>query len=324
MTLAEQIAVLDGFEMSPADGRIGQVRASVTQYATAVMPGVLSRKNVIDPSEGANYSGGSSYAPGLPLMPSTVGLAGVASGVLPPRRHVIDPSGGANYTGGSSYAPGMPLLPSSSGLAQADGYGRAGLGQSGYGAAGLGNSFGSYVDQDLAGAFNGLEALRALDPSDGRIGQVRASVTQYATAVMPGVLSRKNVIDPSEGANYSGGSSYAPGLPLMPSSVGLAGLDAIKDDAFLGRLAPNLRPAFRKTASKASLAAKLKAAVAASNKARTASTPNARVAAMKNAQVLASQIARIRRTRRNILSSATVNGVPVYATRPYSPSGLWK
>lgn len=32
-----------------------------------------------------------------------------------------------------------------------------------------------------------------------------------------------STIDPSEGANYSGGASYSPGLPLLPSNAGLAG-----------------------------------------------------------------------------------------------------
>ena len=78
--LAEQIAVLDGLDgldMSPEDGRTGQVRARVDEYGRALIPGVLARRHVLDPSEGANYGGGSDYAPGMPLLASTVGLAGV-------------------------------------------------------------------------------------------------------------------------------------------------------------------------------------------------------------------------------------------------------
>lgn len=259
--LGEQIAVLDGLAaLDPNDGRIGQEQARVDQYGRPIMPGVLARRNVIDPSEGANYTGGSSSAPMVPLMPSSVGLAGLGQnippqvyagaaapfvapylrrlpgmgnipGVLPTRQHVIDYSGGAQYSGGSSWVPGLPLTPSSAGLADSfikGGYGRAGLGapfiQGGYGRAGLGQTA-AYVDEDLASAMEAVETERQLDPGDGRIGQRRAQVDEYGKPIMPGVLARSNVLDASEGANYSGGSSAAPGLPLMPSSIGLAGLD---------------------------------------------------------------------------------------------------
>lgn len=235
MSLGEQIAVLDGLDaIDPTDGRLGQRQAAVTQYSTPVMHGVLARRNVLDASEGANYSGGSAYARGLPLGPSSWGLAGLGNipNVLPTRRHVIDPSGGANYTGGSDWVPGLPLVASSAGLAAdfiAGGYGRAGLGagfiQGGYGRAGLGQTA-SAADEDLAGAAEAIAAAKAINPEDGRIGQSRAQVDEYGRPIMQGVLQRSNVLDASEGANYSGGSSYARGLPLMPSSVGLAGLGA--------------------------------------------------------------------------------------------------
>lgn len=268
--LGEQIAVLDGLSaLDPSDGRIGQARASATQYARQIMPGVLARRNVLDASGGANYGGGSSYAAGLPLLPSNVGLAGLGRayrlspsmeaarrrwvqqqrakrglgslpGVLPPMMNVIDPSGGANYTGGSDWTPGMPLTVSSAGLAAAliqGGYGRAGLGasfiQGGYGRAGLGQT-NSAADEDLAGLAEMAELSRAL--GDGRISQTRAQVDEYGRAIMPGVLARSNVIDASDGGNYSGGSAYAPGLPLLPSSVGLAGLDGLSDLALFGSL----------------------------------------------------------------------------------------
>ncbi len=238
--LNEQIAVLDGLSaLDPNDGRIGQQRARVDQYGRAIAPGVLARNGVLDASAGANFSGGSSYAPGLPLMPSSIGLAGFGSmpGVLPPRIGVIDASGGANYSGGSSYAAGLPLLPSNAGLAGEYGraglgahdYGRAGLGAGEYGRAGLGRLAGSLADADLMSKAETVSMQQQLDPSDGRIGQFRAQPTQYANRIAPGVLQRRNVIDASAGANYSGGSSYAPGLPLMPSSIGLAGLDAAPD-----------------------------------------------------------------------------------------------
>ena len=250
----EQIAVLDGFDegsssidydTSEMDGRIGQARADAMYRAEVTARGpagitATRRMNVLDASAGANYSGGSSFAPGLPLLPSTVGLAAIPS-VLPPRFNVIDPSGGANYSGGSSWSGGIPLISSNSGLAAAlirGGYGKDGLGRvrrgrglrglaanEGYGRAGLGLPMAG-ADSDLCGAFASVE-LGRMDPSDGRIGQDRARVDQYARLVAPNVLVKNNVIDPSGGANYSGGSSWTGGIPLISSNSGLAGLDAM-------------------------------------------------------------------------------------------------
>jgi hypothetical protein len=253
----EQIAVLDGFDegsssidydTSDSDGRIGQSAANAGQYAMVTARGpagitATRRVNVLDASAGANYSGGSAYAPGLPLLPSTVGLAAIPS-VLPPKVNVLDPSGGANYSGGSSWTGGLPLTPSNAGLAAAlisGGYGKDGLGRvrrgrglrglagrsEGYGRAGLGAPMPG-ADNDLCGAFAAIE-LGRLDPNDGRIGQDRARVDQYARMVAPNVLVKQNVIDPSGGANYTGGSDYSPGMPLLVSSIGLAGLDAMND-----------------------------------------------------------------------------------------------
>jgi len=95
----------------------------------------------------------------------------------------IDPSDGANYGGGSNYAARMPLLPSTVGLAAAT--------------------------QDL------LQASRKLD-------QARA-----VRAVAANANTRSNVIDPSEGANMSGGSCYADRMPLMPSTIGLSGVGIV-------------------------------------------------------------------------------------------------
>lgn len=203
--LGESIAILDGFDLSSIE----------------TGDGVTMRRNVIDPSDGANYGGGSSFAPGLPLMPSTVGLAGCAgcgsadsdlSGVfaaLDPnvtqRRNVIDPSGGANYGGGSSFAPGLPLMPSTVGLADMD-----------------------------------PVMLAYMNAGPG-----------------PNVVSQRNVVDPSHGANYTGGSSFAPGMPLMVSSAGLAELNVADpldntNDRFKA-LAPDAVPLFKRVAGKQKL-----------------------------------------------------------------------
>lgn len=69
---------LGGFGGASEDGRIGTVPATGAEYARRASSNFEVRRDVIDPSEGANYSGGGSYAPGLPLMPSSIGLAGLA------------------------------------------------------------------------------------------------------------------------------------------------------------------------------------------------------------------------------------------------------
>jgi hypothetical protein len=349
--LGEQIAVLDGLDaFNPNDGRIGQMRASVTQYSRAVMPGVTRRMNVIDASEGANYSGGSSYHPRLPLMPSSVGLAGYSLGaipsVLPTRRHVIDYSGGAQYSGGSSWVPGLPLLPSSSGLADdfiRGGYGRAGLGaglvEDGYGRAGLGQT-GSAADEDLAGAAEAVATERAYSPSDGRIGQQRAQVDEYGRPVMPGVLARSNVIDASEGANYSGGSSYHPMLPLMPSSVGLAGLGAYDEldglsDAYLeasfkdtraqqvaNRMVSRLaaHKAVKQVVNKigrGALTRRMKQAIRMYNMAKTARDPRMRAQYLAAAQRHGYNLMQIKAARRRLFSAAQARA------QARGPSGPW-
>ncbi len=327
--LGEQIAVLDGLSaMNPEDGRIGQRRASATQYAGPVMRGVTRRTHVLDASEGANYSGGSSYARGLPLMPSSVGLANIPS-VLPERKHVIDYSGGANYSGGSDWVPGLPLLPSSAGLADdfiQGGYGRAGLGadmvEGGYGRAGLGQT-GSAVDEDLAGAAEAVATARAISPSDGRIGQTQVAVDEYGRKIMPGVLARSNVLDASEGANYSGGSSYAAGLPLMPSSVGLAGLGEYDEldglsDGDLAELAWSIpwRGAVRKSkmASAVSKVVKkigrsaikrnMKMALSWYNRAKRTSNPAKRAYYLRRAQTHGYNLAQIKAARRRLYARA--------------------
>lgn len=43
-------------------------------------------------------------------------------------------------------------------------------------------------------------------------------------------------VDPSDGANYSGGSSYTPGMPLLPSNAGLAGYGGGLREASFGAM----------------------------------------------------------------------------------------
>jgi hypothetical protein len=327
MNFAEQIAVLDGLALGALrpgynDGRTGANRAAVDQYGRAVASGVLRRRNVVDASEGGNYSGGSSYAPGLPLLPSTIGLADMPlPGVLPERTHVIDPSSGGNYGGGSSYAPGLPLLPSTVGLA-----------------ACAGCSAGSAVDQDLAGAFNALSAVRG-GYNDGRTGANRAAIDQYAKGAARGVLRRKDVLDASEGGNYSGGSSYAPGLPLLPSTVGLAGL--AEHDPFDGlELSPIMRALKRAgPGSNAWLRRVLSASAGAVSKERVVELKSrARNLAKKLRDVkynqpakqevlsqlrgLSGQLAALRAVRRAVATLSVRDGVPVAVSSTFSPTEL--
>lgn len=336
--LGEQIAVLDGLSaLDPNDGRLGQQRARVDEYARAVMPGVLSRMNVLDASGGGNYSGGGAYVPGLPLLPSTVGLAGLRGfrglrgvpSVLPNKMNVIDPGGGALYTGGSSWTPGMPLIASSSGLAAAiidGGYGRAGLGapliNGGYGRAGLGTTL-TAVDEDLAGAAEAMEVGRKIDANDGRLGQRPAAVDEYGRPIMPGVLARSNVLDPSEGANYSGGSSYAPGVPLIASTIGLAGLagrirdlDGLADDAI------GMPPALKKVAGRARVA-QLKGKVQAIAKNAARMSPNQKAQARVAINKIGNDLNTVRKIRTIVAQRTMANAQPTNQGRFANMSPLW-
>lgn len=251
-------------------------------------PRLSARKNVIDASGGANYSGGSSFAPGLPLLPSNSGLAGdmalsaaaldemadislrvkqVMPGVQA-RAGVVDASAGANYSGGSSYAPGLPLMPSTTGLAGCLSCGGAPDSAMADLEAmdlrvrqtlpGVQNRSG-VVDASAGGNYSGGSSYAPglpLMPSSAGLAAALDAVANMSLAVrqvMPGVQTRSGVVDASAGANYSGGSSYAPGLPLMPSTTGLAGLDALDDvdDAAFGkRLTGQARALFSKVAGK--------------------------------------------------------------------------
>jgi hypothetical protein len=229
MRLGEEIAVLDGLELG------------------ALPQGVLPhRNNVIDPN-GGQYTGGNSYSPYVPMLPSSAGLAAVDMDLVQQMnvlsRRSFDPSDGGNRAGGSDYSPGLPLLPSSSGLSNLD-------------AAGSGTSIrADIIDASEGGNYSGgssyAEGLPLLPSSAGLAGM------QFAEAdlmVQAGALkARRNVIDPNEG-QYTGGSSYSPFVPMLPSSSGLAGLDAVPDGTMLKILkTPSQKGAFAKAASKGQL-----------------------------------------------------------------------
>jgi hypothetical protein len=72
------------------------------------------------------------------------------------------------------------------------------------------------------------------------------------------MITLSHVIDASEGSNYSGGSSFVPRLPLLPSSAGLAGLGAVGDALPDARLMRNLNAAGRALFMKAASQARLR------------------------------------------------------------------
>ncbi len=384
--MTEEIAVLDGlFGLGAADGRIGRTPASGQEYARRRTHNYETRRNVIDASEGANYSGGSSYAPRLPLLPSTIGLADAdlmkkaTTGVLPPRGHVIDPSGGANYSGGSSHASGMPLVVSGDpGLAammrpesyddfaQLDpsvpmikgGYGKAGLGAvtyapgggSGYGKAGMGCVGCAPTSRASLGAGHskghspyagiGLAELDAafgstMEIEDGRIGKRPASGREYASRVSHNFETRSNVIDASEGANYSGGSSYAPRLPLLPSTVGLAGLgesyddfdglselsmadglDELSDLAFFSKLYKPKRGLFARVAGKAKLRS-LFGQVGKIRRGFSRMNPMQQARAKVKLRLLGKRIGKVRHIRRSVLKRSPFRQAPPQRSPAY-------
>jgi hypothetical protein len=238
MPLSDEIAVLDGLDD---------------------LPNYYASRDILDASAGANYSGGSSYAPGLPLLPSNSGLADLPSYYA--SRDILDASAGANYSGGSSYAPGLPLLPSNAGLA-----GFADEDLAAYGIqAGVLKPQRNVLDASEGANYSGGSSYAPglpLLPSNAGLaehydGKPLDRMDDYwgsTMGVMQNAYSTGDVLDASEGANYSGGSSYAPGLPLLPSSAGLAGLDAVSDRAFRPMLrSPGLRQAFQRVASKQAL-----------------------------------------------------------------------
>jgi hypothetical protein len=243
MRFGEEIAVLDG---------LGD------------LPTYYQRRNVIDASAGANYSGGSSWPGDLPLTPSNSGLADADEDLLSyyEKMNVIDASAGANYSGGSSWPGDLPLTPSNAGLAGRD------------------------------GMYDG----HRIEDIDRHYGSTIGSLEGENSRNIPGYYNRGQVIDASAGANYSGGSSWPGDLPLTPSNAGLAALsfveplDGVSDKLFLSKMFANQRPVFKRLASRSALQNLKSMAM----KART-SRNSAKLEAIGRA------IARLRAMRRNIL-----------------------
>jgi len=103
--------------------------------------------------------------------------------------------------------------------------------------------------------------------------------------------------DLTAGANYSGGSSWNPVMPLTPSNAGLAELSAIEpmdgifDNVFKARLFRNQIPAFTRLASQAQVL-----------KLRNAAAAAARGGNRTKAEMLGMCLRKCRAMRRNILN----------------------
>lgn len=68
--------------------------------AYKVSPTLEVKRNVIDPGDGSLYAGGSSYVPGMPLLPSSAGLTGLAAA---PAKTKIDPRVFANRAAAQAF-----------------------------------------------------------------------------------------------------------------------------------------------------------------------------------------------------------------------------
>jgi hypothetical protein len=192
------------------------------------------------------------------------------------------------------------------------GYGREGLGKAAYDTY---DDFAGVALGDLDYAFGSSISI-----DDGRIGQNPATGREYADRVNGNYQTRTNVIDPSEGANYSGGSDYYPGAPLMPSSAGLAELsmtdplDGVSDQALLGWMrVPSQRLTVQAHASQSRLQALKAKAIKIMRSLRTM-TPKQRAAAILQLRQLGQQLGRTRNIRRGAAHrGVVVSGAPTTA-----------
>ncbi len=223
---------------------------------------VLDGLGTIDPSGGANYTGGSDYTEGMPLLVSSAGLAAAMRANPAVRRavavamrkspylkrvpanipssyatqDVINASNGANYSGGSTYPENnaIPLMTSSIGLA---GLSAAMRRKSPYLKRVPANIPSSYATQDMINASNGANySGGSTYPEDNAIPLMTSSIGLAGMAAadrdlmsQSNVINVQRVINASNGANYSGGSAYPEdnAIPLMTSSIGLAGMGVI-------------------------------------------------------------------------------------------------
>lgn len=161
--MSETIAVLDGLMANPNTQQGYQGRNFLTQA------GWVGQTRNVSGSAGANYSGGSSFYPGAPTLPSSEGLAGMEEGWMNDSSPQTTPQD--DYAGYLAAFSSSPFV------------------VSGYG------------DDDATQA-TGYQG-RSFSTQAGYVGMTTN-------------------VSGSGGANYSGGSSFFPGAPTLPSSEGLA------------------------------------------------------------------------------------------------------
>lgn len=312
MRLGEEIAVLDGFE-----------GAGPNRYNAGPQ---------FDPTAGANFTGGSSWNPKLPLTPSQSGLAGAdedlmgAAAVLERNKGyhraipssynagaVFDPTSGANFKGGSNWDPKMPLTPSVSDLAAVPDIDLAQVYTKNLrklkkipNLYAVGAQFDPTAGQNYSGGSNWNPDM-PLTPSQSGLASPYAGFAleevekHFGSTLgkLPSAYSLGPQFDPTSGQNITGGSSWDPRLPLTPSNSGLAELslvepmDGIMDNVFKSRLYRNQIPVFQRMASRAKLLQAKKKALQAMKKGD-----------MNRANVYGKLVKKIRAARRGIIKPA--------------------
>ena len=219
--MSETIAVLDGLMANPNTQQGYQGRNFLTQA------GWVGQTRNVSGSAGANYSGGSSFYPGAPTLPSSEGLAGMEEGWMNDSSPQTTPQD--DYAGYLAAFSSSPFVVSGYGdddATQATGYqGRSFSTQAGYvgmttnvsGSGGANYSGGSSFFPGSP-TLPSSEGLAALERAFGAAPQISTADQMYRA--QSGYMSTN--VSASGGANYSGGSSFFPGAPTLPSSEGLA------------------------------------------------------------------------------------------------------
>ncbi len=222
--MTDYIAVLDGLMANPNTQQVGQAYQGRSLVSQA---GWVGQTRNVSGSGGANYSGGSSFYPGAPTLPSSEGLAGMEEGWMNDSTPQTDPQ--ADYHSYLSAFSASPYVMSGIGDAdatQATGYqGRSLTSQAGWvgqtrnvsGSGGANYSGGSSFFPG-APTLPSSEGLASLERAFGNAGLVQSADAAYHA--QSGYVTRN--VSASGGANYSGGSSFFPGAPTLPSSEGLA------------------------------------------------------------------------------------------------------
>ena len=357
MPLSEEIAVLDGLEIPSSykargvfDPSMGGNRAGGSSWdprmpltpsnaglagnadedlQQAYQRAILSSYNagrVFDPSSGANYKGGSSWDPRMPLTPphadlaradleqayfKATGKSKAISNYYEPGAQ-FSPSAGANTTGGSSWDPSMPLTPTQAGLASVPDLDLAQVYSKGMRSLknipsyyNPGPQFDPTAGANMKGG-SSWDPSMPLTPTQAGLsgtyeGHKLTEIEKYYGSTLtagPAAYGMGPQFDPTAGANYKGGSSWNPTMPLTPSNAGLAELmaveprDGVWDKIFKSKLYTSQIPAFQRLASQAKVAGVKKAGITALQQGN-----------VNKAELLGRLLQKIRAMRRSILAA---------------------